>query len=208
MHPANPWCSRRTRETTTQLADDDFAWRPGETSGQSGECCAYAQKGPPYCRAVGLPAAREQQTAGSRLFASIHRVMPVSKRTCHFESESLISIAHFRKIMIAVCGSSKRTTSCGKPPQVFNTDQHYRPACAVSIWLRSRPRPLAVVEHSKTQRPQHSPPPALGPLPWCGLKKISARKGLVFLMERSLGGNKRAQSSDVAGGLFSSKQLS
>ena len=33
--------------------------------------------------------------------------MPVSKRTCHFESESLISIAHFRKIMIAVCGSSK-----------------------------------------------------------------------------------------------------
>ena len=103
--------------------------------------------------------------------------MPVSKRTCHFESESLISIAHFRKIMIAVCGSSKRTTSCGKPPQVFNTDQHYRPACAVSIWLRSRPRPLAVVEHSKTQRPQHSPPPALGPLPWCGLKKISARKG-------------------------------
>ena len=35
----------------------------GETSGQSGECCAYAQKGPPYCRAVGLPAAREQQTA-------------------------------------------------------------------------------------------------------------------------------------------------
>jgi hypothetical protein len=39
---------------------------------------------------------------GSRLFASIHRVMPVSKRTCHFESESLISIAHFRKIMIAV----------------------------------------------------------------------------------------------------------
>ena len=120
--------------------------------------------------------------------------MPVSKRTCHFESESLISIAHFRKIMIAVCGSSKRTTSCGKPPQVFNTDQHYRPACAVFIWLRSRPRPLAVVEHSKTQRPQHSPPPALGPLPWCGLKKISARKGLVFPMERSLGGNKRAQS--------------
>jgi len=44
---------------------------------------------------------------GSRLFAFIHRVMPVSKRTCHFESESLISIAHFRKIMIAVCGSSK-----------------------------------------------------------------------------------------------------
>ena len=180
----------------------------GETSGQSGECCAYAQKGPPYCRAVGLPAAREQQTAGSRLFASIHRVMPVSKRTCHFESESLISIAHFRKIMIAVCGSSKRTTSCGKPPQVFNTDQHYRPACAVFIWLRSRPRPLAVVEHSKTQRPQHSPPPALGPLPWCGLKKISARKGLVFPMERSLGGNKRAQSSDVAGGLSVQKQLS
>jgi len=126
------------------------------------------------------------------VFASIHRVMPVSKRTCHFESESLISIAHFRKIMIAVCGSSKRTTSCGKPPRVFNTDQHYRPACAVFIWLRSRPRPLAVVEYSKTQRPQHSPPPALGPLPWCGLKKISARKGLVFPMERSLGGNKRA----------------
>jgi hypothetical protein len=50
------------------------------------------------------------------------------------------------------------------------------------------------VEHSRTQRPQHSPPPALGPLPWCGLKKISARKGLVFPMERSLGGNKRAQS--------------
>ena len=145
---------------------------------------------------------------GSRLFASIHRVMPVSKRTCHFESESLISIAHFRKIMIAVCGSSKRTTSCGKPPRVFNTDQHYRPACAVFIWLRSRPRPLAVVEHSKTQRPQHSPPPALGPLSWCGLKKISARKGLVFPMERSLGGNKRAQSSDVAGGLSVQKQLS
>ena len=36
------------------------------------------------------------------------------------------------------------------------------------------------VEHSRTQWPQHSPPPALGPLPWCGPKKISARKGLVF----------------------------
>ena len=205
MHPANPWCSRRTRETTTQLADDDFAWRPGETSGQSGECCAYAQKGPPYCRAVGLPAAREQQTAGSRLFASIHRVMPVSKRTCHFESESLISIAHFRKIMIAVCGSSKRTTSCGKPPRVFNTDQHYRPACAVFIWLRSRPRPLAVAEHSKPKRPQH---PHAGAVSSIRTQKIPARKGLVFPMERSLGGIKCAQSSDVAGGLSVQKQLS
>ena len=36
------------------------------------------------------------------------------------------------------------------------------------------------VEHSRTQRPQHSPPPALGPLPWCGLKTISARKGWCF----------------------------
>ena len=131
--------------------------------------------------------------------------MPVSKRTCHFESESLISIAHFRKIMIAVCGSSKRTTSCGKPPQVFNTDQHYRPACAVFIWLRSRPRPLAVVEHSKTQRPQHSPPPALGPLPWCGLKKISARKGAGVSNAEKFGVIKRAQSSQCCRWAVSSK---
>ena len=40
------------------------------------------------------------------------------------------------------------------------------------------------------------------------LKKIPARKGLLFPMERSLGGIKRAQSSDVAGGLSVQKQLS
>jgi len=172
MHPANPWCSRRTRETTTQLA-------VMISLGDLGKRAGRAENVAPMLKKVRLTVERSvyrqhasNRQHGSRLFASIHRVMPVSKRTCHFESESLISIAHFRKIMIAVCGSSKRTTSCGKPPRVFNTDQHYRPACAVSIWLRSRPRPLAVVEHSKTQRPQHSPPPALGPLSWCGLKNL------------------------------------
>jgi len=39
-------------------------------------------------------------------------------------------------------------------------------------------------------------------------KKIPARKGLLFPMERNLGGIKRAQSSDVAGGLSVQKQLS
>ena len=51
------------------------------------------------------------------------------------------------------------------------------------------------VEHSRTQWPQHSPPPALGPLPSCS---DPCTAGLVFPMERCLGGI--AQSSDVAGG--------
>jgi hypothetical protein len=147
--------------------------------GDLGKRAGRAENVAPMLKKVRLTVERSvyrQQTAWQPPIR-LHSPGDASKRTCHFESESLISIAHFRKIMIAVCGSSKRTTSCGKPPEVFNTDQHYRPACAVSIWLRSRPRPLAVVEHSKTQRPQHSPPPALGPLPWCGLKKNLCTEG-------------------------------
>jgi hypothetical protein len=68
------------------------------------------------------------------------------------------------------------------------------PACAASIRLRSHPRPHAVVEHSKSRRPQLVP--ALGPLFWCRLKKIPARNELVFPMQRSWG--LRFQSSGVA----------
>jgi hypothetical protein len=39
-------------------------------------------------------------------------------------------------------------------------------------------------------------------------KKSLHERGVVFPMERSLGGIKRAQSSDVAGGLSVQKQLS
>jgi len=145
---------------------------------------------------------------GSRLFASIHRVMPVSKRTCHFESESLISIAHFRKIMIAVCGSSKRTTSCGKPPRVFNTDQHYRPACAVFIWLRSRPRPSRLSSTAKHKGPSTRRRPRWGRFLGADSRKSLHGRGWCFQLERSLGGIKCAQSSDVAGGLSVQKQLS
>jgi hypothetical protein len=56
--------------------------------------------------------------------------------------------------MIAVCECSKQTTSCGELPKVINTDHHQKPACAGCIGLRSRPRPHAVVEHSKSRRPQ------------------------------------------------------
>jgi hypothetical protein len=56
--------------------------------------------------------------------------------------------------MIAVCGCSKQTTTCGELPKVINTDHHQKPACAGCIGLRLRPRPHAVVEHSKSRRPQ------------------------------------------------------
>jgi hypothetical protein len=56
--------------------------------------------------------------------------------------------------MIAVCGRSKQTTTCGELPKVINTDHHQKPACAGCIGLRLRPRPHAVVEHSKSRRPQ------------------------------------------------------
>jgi hypothetical protein len=59
-------------------------------------------------------------------------------------------------------GCSKQTTSCGKLPQVFNTDHHQKPACAGCIGLRSRPRPHAVVEPSKITTASASTP-ALGP---------------------------------------------
>jgi hypothetical protein len=55
--------------------------------------------------------------------------------------ESLVDIAHFGKIMIAVCGCSKQTTGCGELPKVINTDHHQKPACAGCIGLRLRPRP-------------------------------------------------------------------
>jgi hypothetical protein len=40
---------------------------------------------------------------------------------------------------------------------VINTDHHQKPACAGCIGLRSRPRPHAVVEHSKITTASASP---------------------------------------------------
>jgi hypothetical protein len=82
-----------------------------------------------------------------------HRVMPAIEESLpHRLLESLVNIAHFGKI--AVCRCSKQTTSCGELPKVINTDHHQKPACAGCIGLRLRPRPHAVVEHSKSRRPQ------------------------------------------------------
>jgi hypothetical protein len=82
-----------------------------------------------------------------------HRVMPMIEESLPDRVlESLVNIAHFGKI--AVCGCSKQTTTCGELPKVINTDHHQKPACAGCIGLRLRPRPHAVVEHSKSRRPQ------------------------------------------------------
>jgi hypothetical protein len=70
----------------------------------------------------------------------------------HRVLQSLVNIAHFGKI--AVCGCSKQTTTSGELPKVINTDHHQKPACAGCIRLSLRPRPHAVVEHSKSRRPQ------------------------------------------------------
>ena len=74
-----------------------------------------------------------------------------------------------------------------------------------SCWASFASQSPTFVEHSKPKRPQH---PHAGAVSSIRTQKIPARKGLVFPMERSLGGIKRAQSSDVAGGLSVQKQLS
>src|SRR5580693_3523550 len=90
-----------------------------------------------------------------------HRVMPMIEGSLPDRVlESLVNIAHFGKI--AVCGCSKQNTSCGELPKVINTDHHQKQACAGCIRLRSRPRPHAVVEHSKITTASASTP-ALGP---------------------------------------------
>src|ERR1700730_8949917 len=72
--------------------------------------------------------------------------------------------------MIAVCGCSKQTTTCGELPKVINTDHHQKPACAGCIGLRSRPKPPTFVEHSNSRRPQL---PTLGPFLWIRTQKKS-----------------------------------
>src|SRR5450631_560729 len=85
---------------------------------------------------------------------------------------------------IAVCGCSKQTTTCGELPKVINTDHHQKPACAGCIGLRSRPRPLAVVEHSKSRRPQLPRVGAVASgadskkLAWCCAPPVGAETGL------------------------------
>jgi hypothetical protein len=82
-----------------------------------------------------------------------HRVMPVIEESLpHRVLQSLVNIA--LTLEIAVCGCSKQTTTCGELPKVINTDHHQKPACAGCIGLSLRPRPHAVVEHSKSRRPQ------------------------------------------------------
>jgi hypothetical protein len=89
----------------------------------------------------------------SHLFVFQSPMIPVIEESLrHRVLQSLVNIAHFGKI--AVCGCSKQTTTCGELPKVINTDHHQKPACAGCIRLSLRPRPHAVVKHSKSRRPQ------------------------------------------------------
>jgi hypothetical protein len=89
----------------------------------------------------------------SHLFVFQSPMIPVIEESLrHRVLQSLVNIAHFGKI--AVCGCSKQTTTSGELPKVINTDHHQKPACAGCIRLSLRPRPHAVVEHSKSRRPQ------------------------------------------------------
>ena len=62
------------------------------------------------------------------------------------------------------------------------------------------------VEHSKTQRPQHSPPPALGPFLGADSKKSLHGRAGVSNAEK-FGVIKRAQSCDAVGCQFKTAQL-
>src|SRR5260370_39720549 len=93
-------------------------------------------------------------------------------------------------------GCSKQITSCGKLPQVVNTDHRRRTGMC---WLYQAALASTPPRGCRAQYdgPSARPPPRWGRLFAVDSKKVSAPNGLVFAVQRSLGVTNR-RTGDLA----------